>query len=324
MAVPGGPQWQGYQFVGRCKLKKGVRIGIPRALLYYRYGSIWKELLRHAGFEVVVSPQTTEAIQNIGLSLSVADLCLPVKGFLGHVAILKDAVDALFIPRYISVEKSAYMCPKFIGLPDMARAAIRNIPRVIDPVMNNKTGRNIDFIYELNAQLSISNAGRDEQLRILDMPVEREYSFSEGAMTIALAGRPYLVLDTHMNKGIMRYLNTLGIKTVYYIPDLYSVEKTMLTLPKSVYWTLGKEVVTSVHTMLGNRDIDGIISLVNAGCGPDSFLGELINRSLDIRQKPYMSMTIDEHTSDAGLQTRLEAFVDMIAKRRPAPMRQGQ
>jgi predicted nucleotide-binding protein (sugar kinase/HSP70/actin superfamily) len=45
---------------------------------------------------------------------------------------------------------------------------------------------------------------------------------------------------------------------------------------------------------------------------------ELINRSFDLSRKPYLSVTIDEHTSDVGLQTRIEAFLDMAMKRNRA------
>jgi predicted nucleotide-binding protein (sugar kinase/HSP70/actin superfamily) len=299
-------------------LKTGARIGIPRALLYYRYGGIWKELLTAAGCEVIVSPRTTESIQNLGLGRSVCDLCLPVKVLFGHVCALKDDVDALFIPRYISVESKAFLCPKFIGLPDMVRAAIRNLPVIIDPVMDLKNGKRGEFIRDLNNQLGTGRADREAQQRIIEKPVRRDFFFGHGEMTVAVAGRPYLVLDDHMNKGIIRHLNELGIKAFYFIPDLFSVEKTMNSLPKWVYWSMGKEVVTSVNSMLNNRGVHGVINLVNSACGPDSFMVELINRSFDLGRKPYLSVTIDEHTSDVGLQTRIEAFLDMAMKRNTA------
>lgn len=268
------------------------------------------------GYEVITSPATTESIQSMGLSSSVCDLCLPIKVFFGHVSVLKDDVDALFIPRYISVERISFTCPKFIGLPDMVRAAVRNIPPVLDPVMNMKEKGLDGFIKDLNRQLKKKNADTIEQTRILGSPLQRDHIYGEGDITIALTGRPYLVFDTLMNNGVIRYLNSLGVRVFYFIPDLFSVERTMQTLPKWVYWSMGKEVVTSVFSMLHNHDIHGIINLVNSACGPDSFMVELVNRSFDLSKKPYMAMTIDEHTSSVGLQTRIEAFLDMTIKRK--------
>lgn len=307
-------------YTGRKRALKGPqkkkRIGIPRGLLFYRFGAMWKELLLRAGMEVVVSPRTTESIQNMGLNHSVCDLCLPVKVMFGHVGALKDDVDALFIPRYISIEQNAFMCPKFIGLPDMVRAAIRNAPPVIDPVMDIKNGSAQEFLVEMNRLLRMHRPDIDEQLQVLEMPFQRDFFFGEGDVTIAVTGRPYLVLDDYMNRGVIRYLNGLGMRVFYFIPDMFSVETTMNSLPKWVYWSMGKEVVTSVNSMLGNRDVAGIVNLVNSACGPDSFMIELINRFFDLEKKPCMTLTVDEHTSDVGLHTRVEAFVDMALKRK--------
>jgi predicted nucleotide-binding protein (sugar kinase/HSP70/actin superfamily) len=66
--------------------------------------------------------------------------------------------------------------------------------------------------------------------------------------------------------------------------------------------------------MAQSQDIDGIIYVACFGCGPDSMVGEIIERK--IAGKPYMLITVDEHTGEAGLVTRLEAFCDMLKRRR--------
>jgi len=101
-----------------------IRVGIPRALLYYEFSPLWKAFLEELNLEVITSRETTDRVVKKGIGSTGGDLCLPVKTFLGHVHEIKDSVDFLFIPRYISIEEDAYMCPKFLGLPDMVRAAI--------------------------------------------------------------------------------------------------------------------------------------------------------------------------------------------------------
>ena len=61
-----------------------------------------------------------------------------------------------------------------------------------------------------------------------------------------------------------------------------------------------------------DRSIHGVINVCSATCGPDSFTGDLIRKRLNVRNKPYMSLSLEEHTADAGIETRLEAFVDML------------
>ncbi|HZD60143.1 MAG TPA: acyl-CoA dehydratase activase-related protein, partial [Anaerolineae bacterium] len=116
-------------------------VGVPQALLYYKYYPLWETFLRGLGAEIVVSSATTKRTVNTGTSLAENELCLPVKVFFGHLIELKDQVDALFVPRVVSVEKSAYTCPKFLGLPDLARSIDDSLPPVLDPVFNSRLGR---------------------------------------------------------------------------------------------------------------------------------------------------------------------------------------
>ena len=62
--------------------------------------------------------------------------------------------------------------------------------------------------------------------------------------------------------------------------------------------------------------IDGYIYLTAFGCGPDSFIVQLTKKYIrDMSAKPFMEISLDEHTSAAGLDTRLEAFADMLGDR---------
>jgi len=66
-----------------------------------------------------VSDDTNKEILDWGVKHCSNETCLPVKVFHGHAYSLKDKVDYIFIPRYTSVDKNEYTCPKFCGLPDM-------------------------------------------------------------------------------------------------------------------------------------------------------------------------------------------------------------
>ena len=53
------------------------------------------------------------------------------------------------------------------------------------------------------------------------------------------------------------------------------------------------------------------------GCGPDSLVRELIEQDLIKPGRiPTLSLVLDEHTAEVGLLTRLEAFVDMLQRRK--------
>lgn len=114
------------------------KIGIPRGLLYYRYGPLWEHFLTGLGLEVKVSLPTDKELLSRGLKAAVDDICLPVKAYLGHVLTLAPQVDFLFIPRLVSLSPDTYQCPKFLGLPDMVRALLPDLPPIIDTIYNSK------------------------------------------------------------------------------------------------------------------------------------------------------------------------------------------
>ena len=313
---------------------KHIRIGIPRGLLFYSYAESWTRFFRDLGCEAIHSPETTADILKEGIRHTVSDLCLPVKTFLGHVAILKDSVDLLFIPRHVSMEQESYMCPKMIGLPDMTRACFANLPVVLDPLFHVKQfgDKTIDeFTRPVAEALSVSpsraaDAYRKHMNHHAEVPSEQHRQSerllaengavprSSGKMNIGIIGRPYLLFDRYLSKNLFHVARKLGANPVSLRPDETEIREAMAVIPKWVYWEMGKEVVAAAHVFFKDDRIDGVINVCSATCGPDSFTGDLIRKRLNRQNKPYMALSIDEHASDAGIQTRMEAFIDMIAK----------
>ena len=73
-----------------------IKIGIPRALLYYQYFPMWKTFFETLGAEVIVSSPTTQTMLSEGSARVITDTCLPVKVFLGHVISLIGNCDYIF------------------------------------------------------------------------------------------------------------------------------------------------------------------------------------------------------------------------------------
>ena len=108
-----------------------MKIGIPRALSFFDYFPLWQTFFNSLGLETLVSPDSNKDILNKGVSLCVDDACLPVKLFHGHVSYLIGRVDAIFIPRLVSVSPKEFICPKFIGLPEMIKNSVKGLPRIL-------------------------------------------------------------------------------------------------------------------------------------------------------------------------------------------------
>ncbi len=325
-----------------------IRIGIPRALLYYMYFPLWRAFFTELGAEVVVSPGTNKEILDAGLQSALNEACLPVKLFFGHTAALADKVDYLFVPRLISIEPKAYICPKFMGLPDMLRARINPLPSLIDVSVDFSRG-NRDWYSVLSLagrQITSDNnlirkayssarAAQDlfqKQLEAETPVLEAikratgkrapdrggQAAAEPGCLCIALLGHPYNIYDDYISMNLIQRLRSLGVRviTADCVPQQTIAEQAS-RLPKKLFWTLGRKMVGAAHAFYDSSRFDGMIYLSSFGCGPESLVGELIARWARRRPDlPFMLLTIDEHSGTAGMITRLEAFTDMLKRRR--------
>lgn len=135
---------------------------------------------------------------------------------------------------------------------------------------------------------------------------------------IALLGHPYNLYDPFVSMNIIKKLKDRMIKliTAEMIRDDI-IKEEMKKLRKPVYWTSGREIVGAANRFLSSEDVDGIIFVGAFQCGPDSLLKALIERQAQGNSRtPLLTLGFDEHSGEAGLTTRLEAFLDMIAIRK--------
>ncbi len=106
-------------------MKKSIyKIGIPRALYFYKFGPLWKAFLTNLGHEVVFSSPTTSKIVEQGSQYATSELCVPMKIYFGHILSLIQSnpdLDYIFIPRYVSTHEEQYFCPKFLALPEAVK-----------------------------------------------------------------------------------------------------------------------------------------------------------------------------------------------------------
>jgi predicted nucleotide-binding protein (sugar kinase/HSP70/actin superfamily) len=112
------------------------RIGIPRALMFYRYFPLWRTFFERLGWRVMVS----DGVRQKEKIIYFEDSCLPMKLLVTHAVQLKDKVDHLFIPRLVSIHRTYIMCPKFRGAPDIVRLATEGKVSIIDETVDIRKG----------------------------------------------------------------------------------------------------------------------------------------------------------------------------------------
>ncbi len=338
----------------RLKRHLKVKVGIPRALAYYTFYPLWKVFLEKLGAEVIISKITNRKILENGIRETVNDACIPIKVFLGHVFDLAERVDYIFIPRMISADGQATFCPKFLGLPDMVRYADVTLPALID-VRFNRRGFPVGllrFFYSAAAAIGVKNPFKVTYAAMQALRIQKQYqkfllkglkpveaaeavfeqkkqedagldwsandSRKGEAVVVALLGYPYAIYDPFISAGIYNKLLKLGVEVITFeqIP-MRAMRRFSKVLPQNFFWYYSNQVCWAGLYLLEQKNIvDGIIHITAFGCGPDA----MVDKTLELEAKsaglPFLSLTIDEHTGEGGVQTRLEAFVDMLWAKR--------
>ncbi len=296
-----------------------MKAGIPRALLNMKYFPMWDTFFRELGIETVSSPETNRTILEAGNRYTVDETCLPVKVFAGHAYHLRDKADFIFIPRFNSVEKNNFVCCKFLGLPDVCRNCIPDLPEIVAVNINFNKKTLSESMFELGRRFTsdaelIRRACKKAQH--VQERAERQLHFMpESGLKIGLMAHSYNIFDKYINMGIEAKLKALGAEVI--TPEMIPAEITIREskkLSKEAYWTYSKEIAGAAAYLSEGR-ADGLVLLVAFSCGPESMLSELIVRKLKDKT-PVLNIVFDEETGEAGLLTRLESFVDMIRRKK--------
>jgi predicted nucleotide-binding protein (sugar kinase/HSP70/actin superfamily) len=329
-----------------------VTVGIPRSLWFYLYYPMWKEFFESLEVNVLPSPPTTREILDYGARETVSDACVPIKLFHGHVMELAEKdVDYIFIPRMVNVARDAVFCPKFLGLPDMVRCSLPDLPPIIDVRVDLRKGRNQLFKVALKVgrlftsntfairraygaavskfkeyqSLVKSGIGLNLAMDILErggQPIAKPGE--DTSLTFAVLGYPYNIYDQYVSVDVIGKLNRMGVKvvTTEMLPQEI-IDGDPMGFKKDAFWILSHRALNAGYHFFKEGGVDGIIHLTAFGCGPDFMVNKLFElKAKECRSMPFMTLMIDEQTGDAGVLTRLQAFTDMVRLRK-SPVGQG-
>ncbi len=327
-----------------------VRVGIPRYLAYFSYYPLWKTFFEELGLQVVVSSPTTQKTLDDGVAEAVNDACIPIKLYHGHVMEIKDKVDLLFVPRLLSVRRfgTETFCPKFRGLTDLLRASISGLPEVLDTGVDLARGRfelfricrevgerfGADFSTVVRAYWRARGVFRRYQQLLLqgNMPEKAMEYLEKGlkkrptaaakrgrsGISLAVLGYPYTVYDRFTNLDLIKRLESLGVSvlTAEMVPPRLLLREAGV-MPKQMFWHYSNRALHAAFYYLNRGLVDGIVHVTAFACGPDAMLDRLLEYAARERGRvPFLAVSIDEETGAGGIQTRLEAFVDMLKRRR--------
>lgn len=299
-----------------------VTIGLPRSLLYHRYEVLWTSFFEALGVNTVASPPSNRMILEQGLKLAVDETCLPLKILLGHVDALKDKVDYVLVPRIVSLARGETACVKFQGAYDVIRNLVEDVELLeynvdVEAGITERSelcrvGRRLGG-GPLASRLAYERAKRAERAHLVERALATEAALATDGMKVLVVGHTYNLEDELLGRPIIRTLEQLGATPIpAELHDGAAFRPLARKLSSDIPWTYNKEMLGAIEQY---RDrIDGIIFMVSFPCGPDSLMTELCVRK--IKDKPMITIVLDELQGEAGLKTRIESFVDLIDFRR--------
>ncbi|MGI6012080.1 MAG: acyl-CoA dehydratase activase-related protein [Ruminococcus sp.] len=295
-------------------------IGIPRGLMAYRDGILWTEFFTQLGFSYMLSPKSDRSILDAGTMRAVDEACLPFKMYLGHVQRLLGKCDAIFLPREGGFAAREKMCTRYEALPDLICNIFREeqIPvlRISYDWYDKTTEENV--YVKLAETLGKTkkegkkayNHARKTQEAWFKTKEKRQLQKLESTKNkVLLAGHPYVLHDAYMGGDLSKTLEKLGVEVLYtdYVNRKNALKRSY-DFSKVLPWLINREIIGA--SLLLKEKVDGIILVSAYPCGPDSLSQELLLRHLE--GLPVLSLTLDAQSGTAGVETRLESFIDII------------
>ncbi len=302
------------------------RMALPKASFLYEHLFFWVALFNHLGCEVILSPGTNMEIMEMGLRRLPAETCLPIKIAFGHVQwLLQQNADYIFIPSLVDPHPermdSHYLYPYCEHLPYMLRSsfdanmltACISFEGEVEDFMQSMSGISESlgrkpaeikdaYFCALSVQDEFSQRMKKKGRAIM------EKAEKEKANIWLILGKPYNVYDGFLNLNLSRHLQKMGVVALpmEFVPEDRQVSEESFRLPP---WRYNRQII---RTTLWCRERKNVfpIYISNFGCGPDAFTVKHLSKILE--DKPYLFLEFDEHRGEAGLITRLEAFMDEI------------
>lgn len=330
--------------------KEGKKIGIPKTLYLTEFYPLFKDFFEKAGFTVVIEEPSHSKLKN-GSKLVNSDFCAPIILTHGLVESLQNKkVDYIFIPTIINnktllkneveseffIDKinDAYYC----YYSEYAATIVDNLTalnvkdKLLSPKMKFNKSNSEDISKELIELIAnISGVDRPKLAEIFNSSyakfLENKKEFRKAGDNILkngdknkilFLGRPYTFFDNIINLNIPKTFENYGFDILY--QSMLDLDPQNLDYAKrfidKAHWTFGQEIICASEFA---AKTDGLfpVFLTCFRCSPDSYLISYFKDIMNKYEKPYLIIQLDEHSSDVGYQTRIEAAIETFKNHKP-------
>jgi len=304
------------------------KVGIPRGWLFSDYYPFFAAFFSELGFEVIPGKHTNKKIIKKGVEVTVAEPCFPIKVLHGQVAeLLEHKLDFLFLPAVINTDE-AYgnfadfvSCPYIQSAPDVLQGALKLNEKVkfLHPVLFFERGlKHLNRVFKtLSKDLGKSPQEVNKALKIA-YKVHQEFKtalqqrgrevleqVSKEHPAFVVIARPYALYDPAVNMDINKKIRNEGYLALPF--DMLPLkDHDVSDVWTNLYSVQGQKKISAARLI---KQVPNLYALVLTyfGCGPDAFLDQIFQAELG---NQYLTIQVDEHTSDTGIITRIQAFLN--------------
>jgi predicted CoA-substrate-specific enzyme activase len=306
-------------------LPNGKTLGINRSLLSNTFYPLYYHFFSRLGYTVIHDAAVSEE----GIDRRGSAFCYPAEVSHGVLeSLLKRNPDILFMPYVKSVHLSnrtnvAVTCPVVHAETSYLRSAFTELETktILSPVLDFSAGYGSQEAVFLDVGRSLGHpagvvktvyrsavAVLEEMLsefkEIGKKALER-LEHDPGTIGIVLFGRPYNAFTKLGHKGIPHKFASRG----YLVIPCDFLDYESQEDPEHVYWGAGEIIIKAAKLASRHPSLYGTY-ITNFSCGPDSFLIDYFRKEMG--RKPSLTLELDNHTADVGVDTRIEAFIDVV------------
>jgi predicted CoA-substrate-specific enzyme activase len=292
-------------------------IGIPRALTTHSLYPLYATFFSVLGMEAVLS-----AVDPRGDLKSHSGFCLPAQ--IAHGAVLdltQKGVRVVFLPQVARMPqnetcKDSYLCPITQAGPYFLAKAFPDV-QFLSPVLDFTNGytASMAMIEMAVRPLGVSQelaskawalavvAQTEAECALMEMGRQAlAQALADGKPAVLLAGHSYNAYTPEASQSVGKKLSSMGVQVI-------PADCLMPVGAGPTVWHFANQILNAASLTKQHPNLF-LLSIGNFSCTIDAFTNALL--ASELGSKPYLILEIDAHTADAGVQTRLEAFLDIV------------
>jgi predicted CoA-substrate-specific enzyme activase len=310
------------------------RVGFNRSFLVNTYYPLYAHFFSTLGYQPVLPDYPDPE----GIDQRNAPFCYPAElahGFFHDLIGMQPPPEVLFLPHFKSVPNlngahDSQVCPLVQGetfyLQTTFRRRIRKLNqqnvRIFAPLIDLTHGIQgaRKPLVETAMQMGVSRRKAETAFGKAKQVMERchqemltigrqaleELADNPDRIAVVIFSRPYSGLVPEANMGVPHKFASRGIMALpldFLDPDIQSGQHDYM------YWGMGQRILATAELLRRHPQLFGTY-ITNFSCGPDSFLVGYFRDVME--RKPSLTLELDSHSADAGLETRIEAFLDIV------------